>query len=71
MATEAQKRARDKYNSENIIKKTISFNKNTEKDLLEQIEGKQFSSYIKQLIKEDIKKSRLSDGKNRESQHPE
>lgn len=68
MATEAQKRARDKYNAENLIRKTISFNKNTEKDLLEQIEGKQFSSYIKQLIKEDIKKSRLSDGKNRESQ---
>lgn len=71
MATEAQKRARNKYNSENMIKKTISFNKNTEKDLLEHIEGKQFSSYIKQLIKENIKKSRLSDGKNRESQHPE
>ena len=38
MATEAQRKARNKYNNENNLNKTITFNRKTETDLVEFIE---------------------------------
>jgi hypothetical protein len=55
MTTEAQKRARNKYNKENIANKVVSFNKNTEAELLEWIQDLAFGTYVKQLIREDMK----------------
>lgn len=48
------------YNKKNTIIKPIRFNFNTEKDLLAYIENKdeKFSSYVKRLIKEDMKKEK-------------
>jgi hypothetical protein len=54
MATDAQKKARNKYNKENIANKVISFNKNTEADLLEWIKDKKFGTYVKNLIRADM-----------------
>lgn len=56
MATEAQKKARNKHNSKNQITKTIGFYKNTEKEMIDHIEklNMPFGSYVKELIKKDI-----------------
>ena len=56
MITEANKRATAKYKKENIVQKKIELNKKTDADILSWIEGKSFSSYIKQLIRNDITK---------------
>ena len=40
------------YIKENVTVKKVSFNKNTESDLLEFVEGKTFSTYVKDLIRE-------------------
>ena len=37
MSTEAQKKAKKKYKSKNELNKTVTFNRNTEKVLLEYI----------------------------------
>lgn len=60
MATESQKRARNKYNSKNQVTKTIAFYRNTEKELVEHIENLDvsFSVYVKELIREDIVKNK-------------
>ena len=58
MATEAQKKARNKHNKENMVNKTISFSKNTDKEILDYISNLDvaFGTYVKKLIKEEIKK---------------
>nr|DAE10148.1 MAG TPA: hypothetical protein [Siphoviridae sp. ctGuJ10] len=67
MASEAQKRARNKYNNKNRITKTIAFGKNTEKDLIEFLGSLgvngfcengdiDFGTYIKDLIRKDMTK---------------
>ncbi len=57
MQTAAQKRAKEKYQKKSIIGKYLQFNKNTDDDILKHIESKPFQTYIKQLIREDIKRS--------------
>lgn len=56
MITEASKRATAKYKKENIVQKKIELNKKSDADILSWIEGKTFSTYIKQLIRNDIAK---------------
>lgn len=56
MITEASKRATAKYKKENVVQKKIELNKKSDADILSWIEGKSFSSYIKQLIRDDITK---------------
>ncbi len=38
------------------IKKQVCLNPEYEKDLLEHLKGKKFSTYVKKLIREDMKK---------------
>lgn len=57
MATEAQKKARNKYNRANTINKTVTLNKVTDADILAYIEGVNFTGLIKELIRKEIKKS--------------
>lgn len=56
MATEAQKKARNKYNVQNTITKSVQLNKEIDKDIIKYIEGKKFNTLVKKLIREDIKK---------------
>ena len=58
MQTEAQKRAKEKYQKKSTTGKYLQFNNNTDADILEHIEGKSFQTYVKQLIREDIKKEK-------------
>lgn len=48
-----------KYDKNNTISKTLKFNKNTDKDIIDHINklDQSFNSYIKELIRKDIKKS--------------
>ncbi len=58
MASEAQKRATDKYDAENTIQFKMKLNKNTEKDIINRLnEVGSKSTYVKELIRNDIKKS--------------
>ena len=41
---------------ETQIKKQVCFNLEYEKDLLDKLKGKKFSTYVKKLIREDMKK---------------
>ena len=51
----AQKRASAKYDKENTVIKSIKFNKNTDKLLLDYITNiDNFQQYIKSLIKKDM-----------------
>lgn len=56
MTSSAQIKANNKYNKEKTILKSIRFTKETESDLLEWLEDKPFSTYVKRLIREDIEK---------------
>ena len=54
--TEAQKRAREKYEKTNTIQLKMKLNRNTDADILaklESVDNKQ--GYIKELIRDDIK----------------
>lgn len=57
MATESQKRARNKYNSSKTINKSVQLNIEIDKDIIDYIEGKAFNTIVKKLIREDIKKN--------------
>lgn len=54
MATESQKRARNKYNAQNNINKTITLNKKTDQDIITYIEDKNFTGLVKNLIRKEI-----------------
>ena len=55
MATEAQKRAREKYNKETYKFTTFKLNKTTEADLIEHLEAQpNKQGYIRSLIKKDM-----------------
>ena len=54
MVTEAQKKATAKYKARSIVQKKLDFNKTTDADILEWLEGKVFSTYVKELIRKDI-----------------
>jgi hypothetical protein len=62
MASEAQRKARNKYNKENIANKVVSFNKNTEADLLEWVKDKTFGTYVKNLIRADYEAQKNAPG---------
>lgn len=54
--TEAQKRAREKYEKINTVQFKMKLNRNTDADILaklESVDNKQ--GYIKELIRDDIK----------------
>ncbi len=56
--SEAQKRANAKYNKEKMIQRVVRFSPN-ERDLLEHLDAQpNKAGYIKQLIREDIKRQR-------------
>lgn len=57
--SEALKRAQAKYDKANTAMKCVKFNRNTEKDELHWLESRDepFATYIKRLIREDMKKS--------------
>lgn len=58
MVSEAQKRAKKKYAKRSEIVKGVKLNKNTEKDILDFLDNSNisFSTYVKELIREDMKK---------------
>ena len=56
MATEAQKKARNKYNRANTINKTVTLNRVTDADILAYIEDANFTGLVKELIRKEIKK---------------
>lgn len=59
MWTEAQKRAQEKYDSNNTIQFKMKLNRGTDKDIIDrlnEVENKQ--GYIKNLIRQDIKGGR-------------
>lgn len=56
MATEAQKRAAQKYDAENTKQYHLKLNTTTDADIIARIEQKgRIQGYIKELIREDIK----------------
>lgn len=60
MATESQKRARNKYNAQNNINKTITLNKKTDQDIITYIEDKNFTGLVKDLIRKEIEYNKKS-----------
>jgi hypothetical protein len=56
-ASEAQKRASIKYDKANTVQKLLKLNKKTDADILDWISGKNFQGYVKELIREDMKKA--------------
>ncbi len=58
MATEAQKKARDKYNKEHYKVVSFKLHKTNDKDIMEYLESlPNKQGYIKELIRQDMKKS--------------
>ena len=58
--SDAQKRASAKYYKENTVIKSVKFNMNTDKDLLDHIAGiTNFQQYIKSLIKKDMEEKEM------------
>jgi hypothetical protein len=59
MTSESQKRASAKYDASNTISMRLKLNVNTEVDIIDRLEkvGNK-SGYIKQLIREDIRRER-------------
>lgn len=55
MATEAQKKARDKYNKENYKVVNFKLHKTNDKDIMEHLEAQpNKQGYIKDLIRKDM-----------------
>ena len=55
-ASEAQKKASSKYDKENTKQKVLKFNKSTDADILELLDGvTNVQGYIKRLIRSDMK----------------
>lgn len=62
--SDAQKRASAKYDKENTVIKSVKFNMNTDKDLLDHIAGiTNFQQYIKSLIKKDMEDKKMKEFK--------
>lgn len=58
MATEAQKKASAKYDAANTIQLKLKLNKKTDNDIIERLNEVEYkSTYIKKLIRDDMKKS--------------
>lgn len=56
MATEAQRRARNRNNAKNQVTKTVAFYRSTEGEMIEYVESlnEKFTTYVKSLIKKDM-----------------
>ncbi len=55
MRLECQRRAVRKYQKQNIVMKTVNFNKRTEADLIAHLGGvENFGGYVKELIRRDM-----------------
>ena len=52
--SESQKRAKAKYDKNNVIGKYLKLNKNTDNDIIKHLEDKQFQTYVKELIRKDM-----------------
>lgn len=55
MATEAQIKASNKYNKTNTVSKHLRLNLKTDSDIIEWLENKSYATYIKELIRKDMK----------------
>lgn len=59
MATEAEKRAKSKYDAKNATYISLKLNKVTDQDILARLEGiPNKQGYIKELIRKDINEKR-------------
>ena len=58
MPTDAQRRARDKYNREKVVRKVVPLYP-ADADVAERIAeaGEPFATYVKRLIREDIERA--------------
>lgn len=57
--TEAQRRARNKYNKKMIRNLTVSFNRKTDDDIIVFLETKEnIGGYIKSLVRKDMDKAK-------------
>lgn len=64
MITEAQKRAQEKYDKANTIGVYLKLNKVSDADVIEQLQKvDNRQGYIKELIREDMKRDRAMQGK--------
>lgn len=54
MATEAQKKARNKYNKKSQINKTVTLNRATDQDIIKFTENQNFTGLVKNLIRKEI-----------------
>lgn len=49
--------ANKRYAEKNLLKVTVSFNRKTEPDLVERVEGQESKAgYLKRLVKEDVER---------------
>lgn len=57
MATEAQRRAKRKYDAENTLQVSLKLNRRTDEDILRKLDSvPSKQGYIKALIRADLKK---------------
>lgn len=54
MASDAQKKARDRWNKANTVVIALRFNKEKDKDVLKRLDEKGKTAYIRGLIRKDI-----------------
>lgn len=58
MATEAQRRASNRYNKVNTTQVLLRLNLNTERDIIEALDAQPSKAgYIKRLIREDVERN--------------
>lgn len=57
MASKAQINASKRYDEKNTITKSIKFNIHNDADILERIEQVAFQTYVKELIRKDIREN--------------
>lgn len=56
-----------RYEKENLLRVLVKFNRKTEPELVERVEGKlNRAGYLKQLVKEDIQRERDAQGQDKE-----
>ena len=57
MVTQAKRECNARYDAKNTIVKSLKFNKNTDAVILERIEQVSFQTYVKELIRKDIREN--------------
>lgn len=59
--------ANKRYAARHLLKVTVSFNRNTEPELVEQVEGQENKAgYLKRLVKEDVERGGRAQGAENE-----